>query len=68
MRTALMPRPKKQAPAKAAAQRAKTTITLAGALLKQIDAIAQAENRPRSRQIEVFLGESVQRYQPRAAA
>jgi hypothetical protein len=64
------PRAKKPA-AKAAApnrQRVAVTFTMAPDLLKQIDAIAQRENRPRSRQIEVFLGECVQSYRRGAAA
>ena len=44
-------------------ERVTVTFTIAPALLKQIDAIAQRENRPRSRQIEVFLGEGLQSYQ-----
>ena len=65
-----MPSPrKKHAAAKAPpATRERTTITLSGELLKQIDDIAQRENRPRSRQIEVALREYVQRYQPRVSA
>jgi hypothetical protein len=70
VRTTQMPRVKKAAAkaAGAARQRVAVTFTLAPDLLKQIDAIAQRENRPRSRQIEVFLGESIQKYRPRVAA
>ena len=63
-----MRNPRKKAPTARAGAPERTTITLAGELLRQIDEIAAAEERPRSKVIEFACRESVQNHQRRSAA
>lgn len=49
-----MPRPKKPA-AKAAPERVPVTLTMSRELLEQIDALAQREERTRSKTVEIGM-------------
>ena len=58
-----MPRPKKPAAKKATVP---ATFTLSRELLAQIEALAQQENRPRSRMIEIACREYIQNHRRRS--
>jgi hypothetical protein len=59
------PGPKKKA---AASARPSVTLRLPADLLERIEAIAEEEDRPRSKVIEIACRQFVQSYQPRSAA
>ena len=62
-----MPRPKKPA-ARAAPERVPVTLTISRELLDQIDALAQREERTRSRTVEIGMRQYVQAHQRRPPA
>ena len=63
-----MPRPKKPAAARTAPERVPVTLTMSRELLEQIDALAQREERTRSKTVEIGMRQYVQAHQRRPAA
>jgi hypothetical protein len=57
-----MPTPKKKPAVKAAAARVPVTMTLSREVLAQIDEIAVAEDRPRSKVVEIACRQFAQSY------